>query len=655
MKKTFLCIAFLLAIVAAEAQQNLVIEPAKAQPGSTVTIRYNPKNTELSGVKDFQATAYLLEGTLPVALEIPLKEDKGVYVGSFKTNDTTRAFFVSFSKNEITDNNADKGYYAALYDKSGNPVMGANSALAMGFSSYYSLWSMKRNADVAKELNKTEFTSAASRAKFYNDYFSYLGSGEEADKELLKKELQNHLAKGGLSEVDMMRVKSYYETTLKDKEKGEAVFASVKEKFPAGNWKRAELTTAFNKETDLEKKTALFNQILAAYPATKDNQPTINMIARTMAQRHADDAAYDKMDQYLSYIKDKSQQASFYNGLALKLAGGGITKTPVNVSKGLEFSQKALDLMQEEMKNPSNKTPFYTAKQFLKNQNYTYHSYLNTNAILLYHNNQADKAYVIQKQAVDLFERKNININEAFALVTEKAKGAGEAQKELEGFIAEGKSTPAMREQLKNLYLKNNSEAQWAKYVDQLDMTAFNNLKAELAKKMINMPAPQFALKDLSGKNVSLASLKGKVVVVDFWATWCGPCIASFPGMQKAIDKFKNNPDVVFLFIDTWEAGEDREKKVTGFLEKNKYPFNVLYDDEKVPNSNTNEFVVVSDYKVDGIPTKFVIDKNNNIRFKSVGYNGSTDGLLSEITAMIEMANTYSNQTGPAQKKKVME
>ena len=55
-----------------------------------------------------------------------------------------------------------------------------------------------------------------------------------------------------------------------------------------------------------------------------------------------------------------------------------------------------------------------------------------------------------------------------------------------------------------------------------------------------------------------------------------------------------------------------------------------------------NEDKVVAEFKVDGIPTKFVIDKNGMIRFKSVGYNGSDDKLVSELTAMIEMASNES-------------
>ena len=522
-------------------------------------------------------------------------------------------------------------------------------ALAIGFASYGSIWGLKRDVKKAAEFNKTEFENAASKTKFYNEYFTSLSqSTEEADKELLKTELEKQLQKKDLSEADMMKVKGFYENALKDKEKGQAILAQVKERFPNGNWKRAETFGSFQKAKTLQDKEARYNEIVATLaPFTKDEQPGIDNFASSLAKIHADSGNYEASQKYLAHIKSNTVKAGALNNIAWKLAGQGLTKKPIDVKKGLEFSRQSLALINEEKKTLANKTSYLSDKQYLKNLNNTYHSYGDTYATLLYHNGDRDLAYATEKAAIDNFNRKNINLNESFAILTEKVKGPKQAQAELEKFFEEGKYTPAMKEQLMRIYTAaGNNEAQWTSYISNLEEMAYNKLKAELAKKMINIPAPQFALKDMDGKEVALSSLKGKVVVVDFWATWCGPCIASFPGMQKTVSKFKDNPDVVFLFIDTWENDSNRVQKVTDFIAKNKYTFHVLYDDAKAKEGN--DFVVVENFKVDGIPTKFVIDRNNNIRFKSVGYNGSTDAIVSELTAMIDMADAESG--GPVKK-----
>ena len=76
---------------------------------------------------------------------------------------------------------------------------------------------------------------------------------------------------------------------------------------------------------------------------------------------------------------------------------------------------------------------------------------------------------------------------------------------------------------------------------------------------------------------------------------------------------------------------------VSDFIKSKNYNFNVLYDEKK--KENPAEFAVVSSYKVEGIPTKFIIDPEGNIRFKSVGFSGSEDALVQEISTMIDLAS----------------
>ena len=105
--------------------------------------------------------------------------------------------------------------------------------------------------------------------------------------------------------------------------------------------------------------------------------------------------------------------------------------------------------------------------------------------------------------------------------------------------------------------------------------------------------------------------------------------------MKKAVEKFQSDPDVKFLFIHTWEKEDSAKFNAKKYIVDNNFPFEVLMDLRDSEGINK----VVEDYKVSAIPTKFVIDKKGNIRFKFTGASGGDDAVVEEIVAMIELAN----------------
>lgn len=115
-----------------------------------------------------------------------------------------------------------------------------------------------------------------------------------------------------------------------------------------------------------------------------------------------------------------------------------------------------------------------------------------------------------------------------------------------------------------------------------------------------------FTLKDLSGNKVSFHDYKGKVLFINLWATWCGPCKAEMPGIQSLSEKLKAEPvEFVMLSVDK----EPALAKVKSYLENNQFTFPVFIPHEYLPEQ----------FQVPSIPTTFIVSKNGKILMKEVG------------------------------------
>jgi thiol-disulfide isomerase/thioredoxin len=206
----------------------------------------------------------------------------------------------------------------------------------------------------------------------------------------------------------------------------------------------------------------------------------------------------------------------------------------------------------------------------------------------------------------------------------------------LDKMLSEQEMEPQGKTLYKKLYVKlNGSEQGYEEFLRPKRDIQMRKMKAEVSKMEVKEAAPAFSVKDADGNEVSFASLKGKVVVLDFWATWCTPCKKSFPAMQLAVDKYRDDPNVKFLFIHTWEKTEHPLEEATKYLRDNHYSFHLLMD-TKDPVSKSNK--MAKDYKLQGIPAKFVIDGDGNIRFKITGFSGSNEMAVQELSTMIDMA-----------------
>ncbi len=635
MKKIFFIAVLLISIKNSIAQVNfdaLSFTPQMPKAGQTVSFKYDSKLSSLIDEKKIDILVYLFSGNSYKIIEPAFVKKGTLYSGSFNTDTATSciAFGFSAKDDQVKDNNSGNGYIVPVYNNNNQPVTEYYIWAGRVYNGYGErLFDMKtvseKNLALLEEgLNLNP--DVKNNTSYFSAYLQAVFAAKKKDGEELAilGLLKNLANKPGIKEADYATLNQWY-GRLKMKSTADSFTTIMKEKFPDGNWKKNDLGAALSKEKDLIKKLALYNEYLAKYLPTESNKDLIDNYKLQMANAYANAKDFNA---YYEWCKGLSKSTVARNNTILAM---DMDKKNEELEEAKKMAYAASIYAKSQILNPDEKKPDNTSKkQWDKQRKGLYAIYANTYASILYKTGDYQNGYQFAKESVIINEFKNAEYNENYALLLVKVTSAAAANKEIEKLVKEGVASSKTKELLKELYVaKYKSDKGYDEYLAKLEMSAIEKKREELAKAMINEEAPKFNLKDLAGNDVSLAGLHGKVVVVDFWATWCGPCIASMPAMKKAQEKLTTKGDVAFVFIDTWETVENKKQNAEDFMKKNNYPFHVLMDDNDK---------VVADFKVRGIPTKFIIDKTGNIRFKSVGFGGGDDKLVDEVSMMVEMA-----------------
>ncbi|CAN5910883.1 hypothetical protein BH24BAC1_BH24BAC1_00770 [soil metagenome] len=604
---------------AQENYANLTVSPAQPQPGKQVKFTYNPKGTDLAG-KKVEAIAYLYAHGKPNVIDVALTQAKGVWKGTLPTTPETTSFHLFFISEEIYDNNQGKGYAFLLYDTKKNPVKGAHGDLANTLTSAAGLMKMERDLATAALHFEKEFARFPdNKLPFIFSYANVLADVKKAAaKELVVKELDALVQQPDLPVDQLPRLAFLYQR-FQEEEKGNNLTERARQLNPKGMVEQDRMG-AWYQEKDLTRRMALLEELARDFPESEQLPYAYGAIANELAKQEQ----YGQFEQFAAK-SPKAASWAVYNSAAWSMA-----LADKDLPLAQKFAAKGYELAQQEAETPKGEKPdWFSEKQWREHRLQNVGMVGDTYGYILLKQGKPAEALPLLEEATRLQRHQNVEINERYVEALVKNGQQAQAKAAMERYISSGHSNAKIKEYLRDGYVKEKgSEAGFAAYAQKVEAPALDKMRAEVKKKLISEPAPAFALEDLNGKKVSLADLKGKTVIVDFWATWCGPCISSFPSMQEAVNKFKNDDKVAFVFINSWENGEDKKKVAGDFLAKRNFAFDVLMDTENK---------TIGDFKVEGIPTKFIIDKNGNIRYKSVGFGGNGEAAVTEISMIVEL------------------
>ncbi|WP_338868238.1 TlpA disulfide reductase family protein [Spirosoma sp. SC4-14] len=625
--KLLLALLLLLTGIHFSTEAQFRFLPEKPQVGQTVSFTYTPQGTPLATDSTVEGR-YVHYGT-PTTMHLSrpttatVVRQGNAFVGQIyiPTKNVMGTMLAFRNSKQPTHTDLNKGtlYIIPVYDADGQTVPHAIAGQASVFTRSQFLYELGSRPDpnyVVLLYNQELQQNPSLYPMYWSDYLAaQIKQKKPGYGPKVKSGIETYLAfQPSPTAEELMAGARLYES-IGDFPKANALRERMKTLEPTGSLVQKDRATAIRNESNWGRKKLAYQAYQKEFP----NSSYLPALTVMMTDGYFKNNDIQELVRFVEQQPTTHTDVLMLNTIAFQLAD-----ERRSLPEAEQLTKRAMTILKTQPK-PANVTGNWEIeKQHRQRQ------LMNTLARSLEQQGRYAEAYTVYQDVIlpDDIENSDPRTNERYFLCAIAANHATDAQPVTESAIQTGRATTRLKTVFHDWYAKlpGNTPAKADAYLADLEADLRADQRDELAQILINEPAPTFSMTDLNGHTISSASLRGKVVVLDFWATWCGPCIASFPAMQQAQTRFQNDPNVKFLFVNTREGGPIQ--RVHSFMNKHSYNFTVPVDGSQR---------VSKAYKVLGIPTKVVIDPKGRVRYRQIGYSGNPEATVNELTLVVEM------------------
>ncbi|WP_275825908.1 redoxin family protein [Paraflavitalea sp. CAU 1676] len=574
-----MAIVVALSCISMQAQDRVTIAPLQPERGTTVTITYDPAKagaTIPAGAKAV-TLVFSYSNLYDVAYRVPMQQQGAVWTTSFKlARYATFATFYLQSGEAIDKPAADRHYELAVYD----------GQRTVRDGHLYKGYSLSAQMGKAPNLSERQAAQYKEELALYPDNYEAklrlltyeMNKANGADKEKVRQQALKVIADkfnsaptvaGNMNKVTMGYL------IIGENSRLDSIRKVVREKYPDTELGRELYTSYIAKEKDTAEQIQLFEKELKKEKAANAksfiemHERLFNIYAARKdgpkALLHARKIAVDDENPYRPLTLKEIAQTLLDNELALDTARA--------------YAERTLAL--------SNQFPVGVIRYFPET-GYIY-------------------PYVDDSTRQAAYNKAAGNVQSMLGLIALKQNRLTDANGHMEAAMQ--KSTD--KETLDNVGTLYRQTGNTAK-LQQLESLREQQMLTKVKTQRISRPAPSLAaFVDLKGQPVPESTWKNKVVIIDFWATWCVPCMQEMPYIQKLYDKYKDNPNVQFMIVNS--GARNTLADAQGWFGNKKYSFPVYY---------TNDPAVGDKFKFTVIPATYVIDPSGNIQFANIGFEG---------------------------------